>query len=68
MVVSFVGRNGLSTLEIDDNILWQPKLHKDGEEYCFAHACTQHIKKACHVFRDQIKKGMIILEYVRFKD
>jgi hypothetical protein len=68
MVASFVGRNGLSTLEIDDNILWQPKLHKDGEEYCFAHAHTQHIKKTCHFLRDQIKKGTIIMEYVRFKD
>ncbi len=32
------------------------------------HARTQHIKKARHFVHDQIKKGMIILEYVRFKD
>jgi len=68
MVVSFVGRNGLSILDIDANILWQPKLHKNGEEYCFAHARTQHIKKACHFGRDKIKKETIIMEYVRFKD
>jgi hypothetical protein len=49
-------------------ILWQPKLYKDGEEYCFAHAHTQHIKKTCHFVHDQIKKGTIIMEYVRFKD
>jgi hypothetical protein len=36
MVTSFVGGNGLSTLETNDNILWQLELHKYGKESCFA--------------------------------
>ncbi len=32
------------------------------------HACTKHIKKACHFTFDQIKKGKIIIEYMRSKD
>jgi hypothetical protein len=32
------------------------------------HACTKHIKRACHFIYDQIKNGKIILEYMRSKD
>jgi hypothetical protein len=32
------------------------------------HACTKHIKRACHFIQDQIKKERIILEYTRSKD
>ncbi len=32
------------------------------------HARTLHIKKAHHFVHDQIKQGMIILEYVKSKD
>lgn len=32
------------------------------------HAYTKHIRKACHFIHNQIKKGRIILEYMRSKD
>jgi hypothetical protein len=32
------------------------------------HACTKHIKKACHFIHNQVKKGRIILGYMRSKD
>ncbi len=36
VVASFIGGNGFSIFETDDDIIWQLKLPKDVEESCFA--------------------------------
>jgi len=60
VVVSIVGGNGLSTFEINNNILWQLKLHKDNEEFMFYMHTPNTLKRLVILFMTRLKKGELV--------